>query len=140
MSCPRKYVLFVGLKSVVSGRPTSAFTFPPTISVRPSASWMWPAQKRFRAYGTGTNVPVAGSQIFSEFGASSHASNASTFPVGSSDMWTATSGHATGALHAPTWALVTAARVPPSCTSASANTNPSSASRRHEVPRHAVRV
>ena len=50
----------------------------------------------------------------------SQPSQARTCPVGSSDMCTATSGHATGALHCPTWSGVAAvaAREPPSCMSA----------------------
>src|SRR6266511_1226191 len=81
MSGARKYVFVVGLKIVVSASSTSA------------------AQKRLRPYGTEVKVPVCGSQSRSEFGASVQASNASTLPVGSNDMCTATSGQETGALH-----------------------------------------
>ena len=53
--------------------------WPPTISVRPSASWMWPAQKRLRPYGTGgERCPSAGFQSRSEFGAASKPSSVKT--------------------------------------------------------------
>ena len=56
--------------------------------------------------GNAVKVPRPGSQSRSEFGAASQPSHVRTCPVGSSDMWTATSGHATGALHWPTWSGV----------------------------------
>src|SRR6266540_7321820 len=134
MSGPRKYVSVTGLKIVVSASPKSALMFPPTISVRPSASWTWPEQKRFRPYGTDVNVPVAGFQSRCVFGESSQASIASTWPVGSSDMWTATSGQETGALHCPTWSgvAVTAAVDPPSWTSAATARQVATATRGHD--------
>src|SRR5947207_2333670 len=74
MSGPRKYVSLVGLKIVVSARPLSPPMFPPTIRVRPSGSWTWPAQKRFRPYGTDVKVPDDGFQRRCVFTAASHAS------------------------------------------------------------------
>ena len=75
--------------------------WPPAIRVRPSGSWVWPAQKRFLVYGTPMNVPKTGSQRRIELGARVQPSQASTCPVGSSDMSTATRGQDTGALHCP---------------------------------------
>ena len=82
MSGPRKYVFVFGSKIVVSARPRSASMWPPTISVRPSASWTWPAQKRFREYGTPTKVPRPGSQSRIEAGAVLQPSQVRTCPVG----------------------------------------------------------
>ncbi len=103
MSAAFDHVLVCESKSVASLMPLSAETLPPTTSVRPSGSRMCPEQNRFAAYGTATNVPLDGFQIRCVFGASAQASIASTLPVGCRIMWTATSGHDTGADHWPTW-------------------------------------
>src|SRR4051794_39917882 len=97
-------VLLLALKMDVSAIPTSATWCPPATNVRPSASSTWPEQKVFTEYGTGVKFPVAGFQIRCEFGPAAKPSQARTFPVGSSDMWTATSGQATGVDHCPTCA------------------------------------
>ena len=57
-----------------------------------------------RPYGTARETPVVGFHIRSELTAASKPSSEKTSPVGSSDMWTATSGHEIGALHSPSCA------------------------------------
>src|SRR5512144_861484 len=74
MSGARDHEFVPASKSVAFLMPTSALTLPPTISVRPSASRTWPAQKRFVELGTATNAFVTGFQLRCEFGASFQAS------------------------------------------------------------------
>ena len=75
--------------------------WPPTIRVRPSGSCTWPPQNRFRPYGTDVKMPVCGFHSRSEFRAAPKPSSEKTSPVDVSDMWTATIGHANGALQSP---------------------------------------
>src|SRR4051812_39824014 len=105
MSASRVHVRVRGSKTVVSFSPTFESTWPPTTRSRPSASTTWPEQNRFRLYGTGMNVPPAGSHSRSESGAKPNASKTRTSPSSSSVAWTATSGHDWTALH---WPVVSA--------------------------------
>ena len=131
MSGPRMYVLSSSRRSSCRPCPRSAAMWPPAISVLPSASCVWPEQKRFRVYGTAMNVAGRGPRVSPTSGAASQPSQASTCPVGSSDMLTATKGHGVGALHSPTWSGVArlAAREPPSIINAPARTHNASARR-----------
>src|SRR3954451_13283038 len=81
--------------------PTSARRWPPAIRMRPSGITMWPEQKMFTEYGTGVKVEVVGFQIRCEFGAAAKPSQTRTFPVGSIDACTVTSGQLSGADHCP---------------------------------------
>ena len=87
-------------------------------------------------------VPEAGSHSRSEFGPASKPSSMKTSPVGSRDMWTATRGHATGALQSPIWSgvdAVTAALEPLRRISIMAMEHAASAERCHDATRRRCR-
>src|SRR6476646_3672141 len=102
MSGPRVHELFDGSKIVVSAIPRFGSVLPPTISVLPFASCVWPEQNKLRPYAASVKVPVTGFQTYSLFGASLHASIERTVPFGSSITWTATFGHEICGAHCPT--------------------------------------
>src|SRR4029078_6028693 len=73
------------------------------VNRRPSGSSTWPAQKRLMPDGVETNWLVSGSQTCSESWAALHASHATTLPLDSIDVCTATIGQSCGGVHEPTW-------------------------------------
>src|SRR6267143_2118284 len=75
---------------------------PPSTRILPSASAVWPAQKKRKSTAvsvTSVKVSAAGSHTCAALLTRSHAR---IFPVGRSTMCTATIGHVKGPVHAPT--------------------------------------
>src|SRR3954467_4355402 len=91
-----------GLNSIVLGRPTYARSWPPATNSRPSGSSAWPAQNRLIPEGVDTKEFVSGSQSLSDAGAALNASQVTTLPLESIDVWTATFGQFIGAVQDPT--------------------------------------
>ncbi len=75
---------------------------PPTTSTRPSASRVWPAQKRLLGGSTRVPVWVAGSQRYAAVEVVPLRPIERIFPVGSITAWIETTGTWNGAAHWPT--------------------------------------
>src|SRR5499427_1468093 len=102
---PADQPLVLGSKIWVALMPTAPPLWPPTTMIRPSGSCTSAEQKIWVVVlGAGVNACVVGFQTRTDgVPPVSHASQTTTFPLSSSDEWTATSGQF---MRVPHWPAV----------------------------------